>query len=152
MIAVVQRVTSAKVVVDGAVVGQIGKGLCVLAAVEKTDTEADVKWMAEKLATIRVFPEGDKNFHLDVRQAGGGILLISNFTVAAVTHLGRRPTLEGAADPEKGKLLFDQLLERVAALGVTVQTGQFRAHMDVSIENDGPITFIVESSAKSKPA
>ena len=147
MIAVVQRVSSAKVVVEGEVVGQIGRGICVLAAVQKIDTDDDVTWMAEKLAGMRVFPEGEKNFHLDVRQAGGGILLISNFTVAAVTHLGRRPTLEAAADPEKGKLLFDQLLERVAALGVTVQTGKFRAHMDVSIENDGPITFIVDSHA-----
>ncbi len=148
MIAVVQRVSSAKVVVEGVVVGQIGKGLCVLAAVHKEDTSVEVNWMAEKLAAMRVFPEGEKNFHLDVRQAGGAILLISNFTVAAATHLGRRPTLEAAADPEKGRLLFDQLLERVASLGVTVQTGKFRAHMDVSIENDGPITFIVDSRAK----
>jgi len=147
MIAVVQRVSGAKVVVNGEVVGQIGKGLCVLAAVHKTDSADDVKWMASKHAEMRVFPEGDKNFHLDVRQAGGGVLLISNFTVAAATHLGRRPTLEAAADPEKGRELFDQLLAKVAELGVTVQTGTFRAHMDVTIENDGPITFVVDSRA-----
>ena len=148
MISVVQRVSSAKVVVDGAVVGQIGRGLCVLAAVHKDDTPDDVQWTANKLAGLRVFPEGDKNFHLDVRQIGGGILLISNFTVAAVTHLGRRPTLEGAADPDKGRAYFDDLLAQVAALEVPVQTGTFRAHMDVTIENDGPITLIVDSHAK----
>ena len=148
MIAVVQRVSAAKVVVDGQVVGQIGKGLCVLAAVQKIDMPDDVAWMANKLAGIRVFPEGEKNFHLDVRQAGGGILLVSNFTVAAITHLGRRPTLEAAADPEKGRLFFDDLVVQVGNLGVPVQTGTFRAHMDVTIENDGPITFIVDSRAK----
>lgn len=148
MIAVVQRVSSAKVVVEGQTVGQTARGLCVLAAVHKSDTSEDITWMANKLASMRVFPEGDKNFHLDVRQAGGGILLISNFTVAAATHLGRRPTLEAAADPEKGRELFDLLLQKVAELGVTVQTGTFRAHMNVTIENDGPITFVVDSRAR----
>lgn len=147
MIAVVQRVSSSKVVVDGEMVGSIGKGLCVLAAVHQDDTDKDVTWMAEKIANLRVFPEGEKNFHLDVRQAGAAVLLVSNFTVAAVTNQGRRPTLERAAEPEKGKQLFDNLLAKVAALGVTVQTGKFRAHMDVTIENDGPITFIVDSHA-----
>ncbi len=147
MIAVVQRVSFAKVVVEGQIVGQIARGLCVLAAVHKTDTADDVTWMADKLASMRVFPEAEKNFHLDVRQAGGAILLISNFTVAAATHLGRRPTLEAAADQEKGRELFDLLLQKVAELGVSVQTGTFRAHMDVTIENDGPITFVVDSRA-----
>lgn len=147
MIAVVQRVSSAKVVVDGEIVGQVGKGLCVLAAVHKTDTADDVQWMASKLAEMRVFPVGDQNFHIDIRQAGGTILLISNFTVAAATHLGRRPTLEAAADAETGRELFDQLLSKVAELGVAVQTGKFRVHMDVTIENDGPITFVVDSRA-----
>jgi D-tyrosyl-tRNA(Tyr) deacylase len=145
MIAVVQRVSSAKVVVEGQVTGQIGLGLCVLASVHKDDTPDDIIWMAEKLTTLRVFSEGDKNFHLDLRQAGAGLLLISNFTVAAATHLGRRPTLEAAADPEKGRAMFDELLKQVADRGVPVQTGKFRAHMDVTIENDGPITFIVDS-------
>ncbi|CAN5584765.1 D-aminoacyl-tRNA deacylase [soil metagenome] len=148
MIAVVQRVTSAKVVVAGEVVGQIGKGLCVLAAVHREDTPKEVAWTAEKIANMRVFPEGEKNFHQNVRQAGGAVLLISNFTVAAATATGRRPTLEAAADPVMGRALFDELLVAVAAQGVTVRTGVFQAHMDVTIENDGPITFIVDSRAK----
>jgi len=145
MIAVVQRVRSAKVEVAGDVVGRIDKGLCVLAAIHRDDTAKEVSWMAEKIAGMRAFPEGDKNFHLDVRQVGGAVLLISNFTVAAATSTGRRPTLEAAADPVKGKAVFDELLAAVAALGVTVQTGVFQAHMDVTIENDGPITFIVDT-------
>ena len=147
MIAVIQRVTSARVVVDGQTVGQIGRGLCILCAVQKDDTDKDLQWMADKVATMRVFPEGDKNFHLDVKQAGGGVLLISNFTVAAITNQGRRPTLERAADPETARVMFEKLLAKVRDLGIDVQTGQFREHMDVSIENDGPITFIVDSRA-----
>ena len=147
MIAVIQRVASARVVVDGQTVGQIGRGLCILCAVQKDDTDRDLQWMADKIATMRVFPEGDKNFHLDVKQAGAGVLLISNFTVAAITNQGRRPTLERAADPETARTQFEKLLAKVRDLGVDVQTGKFREHMDVSIENDGPITFIVDSRA-----
>jgi D-tyrosyl-tRNA(Tyr) deacylase len=145
MIAVIQRVSAAKVVVDGQIVGQIGTGLCILCAVQKDDTDQDLQWMAEKIATMRVFPEGDKNFHLDVKQAGAGVLLISNFTVAAITNLGRRPTLERAADPETARVMFEKLLVKVRDLGVLVETGRFREHMDVTIENDGPITFIINS-------
>jgi D-tyrosyl-tRNA(Tyr) deacylase len=145
MIAVIQRVRGARVVVDGQTVGEIRTGLCILCAVQKDDTDEDLQWMADKIATMRVFPEGDKNFHLDVKQAGASVLLISNFTVAAITNLGRRPTLERAADPETARAMFEKLLERVQALGVRVQTGKFREHMDVTIENEGPITFIVNS-------
>jgi D-aminoacyl-tRNA deacylase len=148
MIAVIQRVAAAKVIVDGRTVGAINRGLCILCAVQKDDTDRDLQWMADKIATMRVFPEGDKNFHLDVRQAGAAVLLISNFTVAAITNTGRRPTLERAADPESARTIFEKLLARVAELGVPVQTGKFREHMDVTIENDGPITFIVDSRAE----
>jgi D-tyrosyl-tRNA(Tyr) deacylase len=148
MIAVIQRVSRAQVVVDQEVVGAIDKGLCILCAVQKDDTDRDLQWMADKIATMRVFPEGDKNFHLDVRQAAAGVLLISNFTVAALTHLGRRPTLERAADPETARAMFEKLLAKVREEGIDVQTGRFREHMDVTIENDGPITFIVDSHAE----
>jgi D-tyrosyl-tRNA(Tyr) deacylase len=147
MIAVFQRVSSARVVVEGQVVGQIGKGLCILCAVQKDDTDKDLTWMAERVANLRVMPEGDKEFHLDVKQAGAEVLLVSNFTVAAITNLSRRPTLNGAADPETARGMFEQLLAKVRELGVSVQTGRFREHMDVTIENDGPITFIVDSRA-----
>jgi D-tyrosyl-tRNA(Tyr) deacylase len=145
MIAVVQRVSEARVVVDGQTVGEIGPGLLVLAAVEKDDSPADIEWTANKLVGLRIFRNGDKHFDLDVKQAGGAMLLVSNFTVAAQTRKGRRPSLEGAASPEKGRELFEKFVEAVKGLGVTVATGEFGADMKVSLTNDGPVTFLVRS-------
>src|SRR4051812_17668829 len=149
MIAVVQRVTEAKVTVAGETVGAIGVGLLVLASVERDDTQADVEWTAAKLAQLRIFrsADGTKHFDQDVMQVGGAILLVSNFTVAAQTKKGRRPSLDGAADPTKGEQLFSDLVAATRALGVQVQTGQFGGDMRVSLINDGPATFIVSSRA-----
>ena len=146
MIAVVQRVTEASVTVEGEAVGKIGHGLAVLAAVHRTDTETDVNWTATKLAGLRIFRNGDKYFDADVRQVGGSILLVSNFTVAADTRGGRRPSFIAAAETDRGRELFDQLVAAVRALGVPVETGRFGADMLVSIVNDGPVTVIVESA------
>lgn len=126
-------------------VGEIGAGLCVLVAVERDDTDQDVTWMAGKLATLRVFRYGDKYFDLDVKQISGGILLVSNFTVAADTSSGRRPGLSPAAAPDVGRVYFDKLVAAVRALDVPVQTGQFGAEMKVDIANDGPVTLVVSS-------
>ncbi len=150
MIAVVQRVTFGRVVVEGRVVGEIGPGMVVLAAVEKEDTEADVDWTAGKLAGLRIFrgEDGSKHFDRDVKQIGGGILLVSNFTVAAETRTGRRPSLSGAAPPERGRELFEMFIDAVrreAGEAVTVATGRFGADMNVELSNDGPATFLVES-------
>ncbi|HTL28226.1 MAG TPA: D-aminoacyl-tRNA deacylase [Tepidisphaeraceae bacterium] len=149
MIAVVQRVTEAKVQVEGRIVGQIGEGMLVLLAVEREDTGEQVKWIAQKLATLRIFRQGDKYFDADVSQIGGSILLVSNFTVAAETRQGRRPSLSAAAEPEKAQQLFDDVVGAVRALGVRTETGQFRASMLVSLTNDGPVTFIVDSKDRS---
>lgn len=145
MKAVVQRVSEARVVVDGRVVGEIGRGIVVLAAVERDDTPADIEWTANKLVGLRIFPNGEKQYDLDVKQIGGGVLLVSNFTVAADTGNGRRPSLIGAASPDVGRVLFDQLVEAVRKTGVTVATGEFGADMKVSLVNDGPVTLRVES-------
>jgi D-tyrosyl-tRNA(Tyr) deacylase len=147
MIAVVQRVTRACVTVNDRIVGEINDGLVVLASIERDDGEAQLTWMAEKLVNLRIFrsEDGSKHFERDVTQGGGSILLISNFTVAAATRKGRRPSLDGAASPEGGRVLFDQFVKEVRSLGVPVATGEFGAHMIVSIENDGPATFIVKS-------
>jgi D-tyrosyl-tRNA(Tyr) deacylase len=145
MIAVVQRVSEARVVVDGRTVGEIAAGLLVLAAVERDDTDADIEWTANKLVALRIFRNGDKHFDLDVIQAGGAVLLVSNFTVAAETRKGRRPSLDGAASPEPGRQMFDRLVEAVRRQGVTVATGEFGADMRVSLTNDGPATFLVKS-------
>ena len=148
MIAVVQRVTEARVAVGGRVVGEIAGGLAALVAVHATDTPADVAWVAGKLVGLRVFRQGGKHFDADVRQAGGGVLLVSNFTVAAATRQGRRPSFDAAAPPEKGRALFDALVEAVRAQGVPVATGEFGADMTVSVVNDGPATFIVDSTGR----
>lgn len=145
MICVVQRVLEAKVVVANETVGAIGPGMLVLAAVEHDDTAADIDWTANKLAALRIFSNGDKYFDLDVKQIGGSILLVSNFTVAAETRRGRRPSLDNAAPPEKGRALFDQLVTAVKSLDIPVATGQFGADMQVSLTNDGPVTFLVKS-------
>ena len=145
MIAVVQRVTEASVTVEGETVGRIGPGLAVLVAVHRTDTPADVTWTANKLAGLRIFRNGDKYFDADVRQIGGSILLVSNFTVAADTTGGRRPSFIAAAETERGRELFDQLVVAIREQGVPVETGRFGADMLVSIVNDGPVTVIVES-------
>lgn len=147
MICVVQRVLEAAVRVDGEVVGQIGPGLLVLAAVHRRDGDADVAWTAAKLASLRVFPSADgiKGYDRDVREVGGGVLLVSNFTVAAQTANGRRPGFSDAADPATGLAYFSKLVAAVAAAGVPVQTGRFGADMHVALVNDGPLTLVVES-------
>jgi D-tyrosyl-tRNA(Tyr) deacylase len=147
MIAVVQRVLDARVVVEGRTVGQIAHGLVVLAAVEKDDTPADVEWTAKKLVDLRIFrsEDGEKHFDRDVTQVGGGILLVSNFTVAGETKKGRRPSLEAAAEPKRGRELFSLLVDAVKALNVTLATGEFGADMKVTLTNDGPVTFLVKS-------
>jgi len=149
MIAIVQRVAEAAVRVGDEQVGRIGPGLLVLAAVHKSDVEADVAWMAAKLATLRIFRNGDKHFDLDVKQAGGSVLLVSNFTVAAATRQGRRPSFDAAAEPGRGRELIDQLVVAVRGLGVPVETGRFGADMTVSLVNDGPVTVIVDSTSSN---
>ena len=146
MITVVQRVSEAKVTVGGEVVGEIGCGLLALAAVVRGDTQRDVEWTAAKLAVLRVFRSDGKHFDKDVKEIGGSILLVSNFTVAASTRLGRRPSLDRAAEPAVAEAVFVRLVEATRAQGVTVATGKFAADMKVSLVNDGPATFILDSS------
>ncbi|MDB5301776.1 MAG: dtD [Phycisphaerales bacterium] len=146
MISIVQRVLSAAVRVDGEIVGQIGPGLLALVAVTRSDGAEQVAWTARKLTGLRIFRNGDKHFDLDVGQSGGGILLVSNFTVAAATRQGRRPSFDAAADPDTGRKWFEALVEAVRATGIPVATGSFGADMKVELVNDGPATFIVDSS------
>jgi D-tyrosyl-tRNA(Tyr) deacylase len=144
---IVQRVTEAQVTVDGQVVGRIGPGMLVLTAVERTDTAADIEWTAAKLVGLRIFRAGEKHFEADIKQIGGSILLVSNFTVAAATRKGRRPSFDGAMDPKEAEPVFNQLVEKVRSHGVTVETGRFGAMMLVTSVNDGPATFIVQTGS-----
>lgn len=148
MICVVQRVTQARVTVDGEIIGQIGPGMLVLAAVERRDTSAEAEWMASKLIAMRIFQAGEKHFDADLKQIDGGMLLVSNFTVAAATRKGRRPSFDPAADPKDAERIFDDLIQQVRKLGVSVETGRFGASMEVSLVNDGPATFIVKTDPK----
>jgi D-aminoacyl-tRNA deacylase len=145
MISILQRVTEAKVVVANQIVGQIGHGLLALVAVHREDTADDIAWTANKLASLRIFRNGDKHFDMDIREIHGSILLVSNFTVAGATRKGRRPSFDAAAPPEIGRKLFDDLVAAVQAAGIPVATGEFGADMQVSLVNDGPVTFIVNS-------
>lgn len=148
MIAVVQRVTHASVTVDGKIVGQIDEGIVALVSVETNDDSEQIAWMAQKLAGLRIFRSEGKHFDRDVQQVGGSILLISNFTVAADTRKGRRPSLDGAAPPAEAEAKFARLVEAVRATGIRTETGVFGGDMQVSLTNDGPVTLIVRTEAK----
>lgn len=151
MIVIVQRVLEAKVEVEGEAVGAIGPGLVALTAVVKGDTERELEWTAAKIAGLRIFRDagGEKHFDRDVREVGGSILLVSNFTVSAATRQGRRPSLDRAAEPAVAQPMFEKFVEAVRRQGVNVQTGRFAADMKVSLVNDGPATFILDSGSAS---
>jgi D-tyrosyl-tRNA(Tyr) deacylase len=150
MIAVVQRVIEASVQVGHELIGGIGAGLLVLLAVHRSDSSTDVTWMANKLARLRAFDQEERGFHLNVTQAGGAILLVSNFTVAARTRAGNRPSFDDAAEPAVAAKLFDSLAQTIRSSGVQVETGRFGAHMRVSLTNDGPVTLILDSRQPSQ--
>ncbi len=150
MISIVQRVNQASVIVGNETVGEIALGMAVLVAVVADDSDADIEWTASKLAGLRIFRNGDKHFDRDVTQAGGAMLLVSNFTIAADTRKGRRPSLDAAAEPEKARRLFDQLVQKLRESGIRVETGRFGASMQVHLTNDGPATFILDSSPAAR--
>jgi len=145
MISILQRVTEARVVVADEIVGQIGPGMLALVAVTREDDVRDVAWTADKLVHLRIFRSAGKHFDQDVTQINGGVLLVSNFTVIAETKKGRRPSLDAAADQAKAQQLFDELAAAVRAAGLTVATGRFGADMQITLTNDGPATFVINS-------
>ena len=147
MIGLLQRVTDAQVSVQGSVVGRIGAGLLVLLAVEPADTEAQADRLVERLVGYRVFEDADGRMNLSLADTGGGLLLVPQFTLAANTRKGMRPSFTGAAPPELGQGLFDYAVSRARSLlGDRVATGRFGAHMQVSLTNDGPVTFWLQTS------
>ena len=141
MIALIQRVSEAAVRVDGESVGAIGSGLLALVAVEPGDDEARTRRMAERLLGYRVFEDAAGKMNLSLAQTGGGLLLVSQFTLAADTSSGMRASFTAAAGPEEGRRWFDRLVEICRERHGTVETGRFGAHMVVSLVNDGPVTF-----------
>ena len=145
MRAVVQRVNEASVEVDGRIVGEVGAGLLVLVGIEDGDTEADADYIAEKTAGLRIFNDDEDKMNLSVADVGGGILLISQFTLHGDCRRGRRPSFIGAARPETAIPLYEGVARRLRVAGLPVATGEFGAHMHVSLINDGPVTILLDS-------
>lgn len=141
MIGLLQRVSSAGVQVDGQWLGQIDRGLLVLVGVERGDTEPQADRLLERLLTYRVFPDEEGRMNRSLVDIGGGLLLVPQFTLAADTRKGTRPGFSPAAEPQEGERLFDYLVGRARQTHCVVQTGAFGAHMQVSLTNDGPVTF-----------
>lgn len=149
MIGVVQRVARARVSVDAAETGSIGRGLCVLLAVERGDTQDDADWMARKIAALRVFPDAAGRMNLDLSQVGGEVLLVSQFTLVADMSRGNRPGFDGAAQPDAARPLLARVAAALEGSGVRVAHGCFGAHMLVEIANDGPVTLVLRSPARA---
>lgn len=148
MIGLLQRVIEGRVVVDGQVVGDVGPGLVVLVAVEPTDTEAQADRLVERILGYRVFDDDRGRMNLSVRDIRGGVLLVPQFTLAADTATGMRASFTGAAGPELGRRLFDRAVAQARGeLGDRVATGRFGARMQVSLTNDGPVTFWLRVAA-----
>jgi D-tyrosyl-tRNA(Tyr) deacylase len=144
MKAVVQRVAQGKVTVGGEVLGEIQSGLVVLLGIEQGDGDDEAKWMANKIAHLRVFADEDSKFNRSLLDVAGQVLLISQFTVCGDARKGRRPSFSSAAPPEVAEPLMEHVAELLEEHGVHVERGQFQAHMLVEIHNDGPVTIVVE--------
>lgn len=141
---VIQRVSRASVRVDGTTVGAIGRGFVVLAGFAPNDSESALAWMAEKVAGLRVFGDAEGKMNLPLSDVGGGVLVISQFTLYGDASKGRRPSFVGAAPPDVAERLYGRFVELLRAQGLTVETGRFGAMMDVELVNDGPVTLILE--------
>jgi D-tyrosyl-tRNA(Tyr) deacylase len=142
---VLQRVKNASVTVSGETISEIGEGLLLLVGVAKDDGEGEASWLAEKIAGLRIFNDEDGKMNLGVRDVGGEILAVSQFTLLADTRKGKRPSFIQAALPEEAEPLFDYFCKRLREAGIaSVQTGSFGAMMDVALVNDGPVTIVLE--------
>lgn len=149
MRAVIQRVSRGQVEVDGQIVGRVGRGLLVYLGVGRNDGPDDLEYIARKIHAMRIFPDPSGKMNLDVIQAGGGVLVVSNFTLLADVSKGRRPSFVAAADPAVAEPMYEQLCARLREVGLDVQTGRFGAKMSVSATNDGPINIVVDSERAS---
>jgi D-aminoacyl-tRNA deacylase len=145
MRAVVQRVSRCRVTVAGNVVGEIGVGLLVLLGVSKTDNEAAADYLVEKIIGLRIFEDAEGKMNLSVQDAGGAVLVVSQFTLYGDVRRGKRPSFDAAARPEEAKRLYEYFVSKVRAAGLHCETGQFQAMMEVELVNSGPVTIMVDS-------
>jgi D-tyrosyl-tRNA(Tyr) deacylase len=147
--ALLQRVTSASVSVGDEVVGSIGQGLVVFVGVAAGDTEADAQFLAQKTVDLRIFADETGRFNLSALDIKGELLVISQFTLLADTRKGRRPSFTDAAPPSEAEALFQRFVEQAGSTGLKVETGRFQQYMHVEIHNDGPVTVLLDSRAKT---
>lgn len=145
MRAVVQRVTKSSVTVDGQITGATDEGLVVLIGVEEGDTDKDVRYIADKVSGLRIFEDENEKMNLSVKDVGGSILAISQFTLLGDVRKGKRPSFITAEDPETANRLYQQVCESIRNQGIKVETGIFQAHMLVKINNNGPVTILLDS-------
>jgi D-tyrosyl-tRNA(Tyr) deacylase len=141
---VLQRVSRAAVRIDQQVIGEVGRGYCILVGLTHTDTLAEVQWMAEKVVGLRLFADAEGKMNLGLGEIGGALLVISQFTLYGNAERGRRPSFIDAARPEVAEPLYEEFVARLRGFGVTVATGRFGAMMEVEIHNDGPVTLVLE--------
>ena len=145
MRAVVQRVSCAKVTVNGWIAGEIGLGLLVLLGVGQDDSESDVTYMAEKIAGLRIFEDQDGKMNRSVLDVGGSVLAVSQFTLYGDVRRGKRPSFDDAAPPEPARRLYELFVERIRAAGLRCETGRFQEMMQVELVNEGPVTILLDS-------
>jgi D-tyrosyl-tRNA(Tyr) deacylase len=148
---VIQRVREARVIVNGGTAGSIGTGLLVFLGVSRTDTAADVDYLADKLLGLRIFPDENGKMNRNIQQAGGSLLVVSQFTLYGDCRKGRRPSFDQAAPPDQAQDLYNCFVESTKRGPVPVETGVFQAMMQVDIVNDGPVTILIDSAERVKP-
>lgn len=144
MKAVIQRVKSARVIIEGKIYSEIEKGLLALVCAERGDDERVVEWMAEKLVNLRIFPDEEGKFNRNVKDISGEILLVSNFTICGHLKKGTRPSFHLAEEPEKAKVLLEELAKKIKEKGIPVKEGVFGAFMEIELINDGPVTLFLQ--------
>ncbi len=148
MRAVIQRVTSAKVTVDDRETGAIGEGLLVLLGVHNDDEQKDITWLADKIVNLRIFEDDDGKMNYSLKDTGGSMLIVSQFTLLADCRKGRRPSWSEAAPPDKARQMYEDFIQVVSDSGITTATGEFQAMMEVSLVNSGPVTILLDSHKK----
>ncbi len=146
MRAVVQRVSSASVTVEGRVTGKIEQGLLVLLGVAQGDSEADADYLADKIAGLRIFEDADEKMNLSVVDVGGAVLAVSQFTLYGDVRRGKRPSFDAAARPEQAKKLYEYFVQKIRSAGLLCETGVFQAMMNVELVNNGPVTILLDST------
>ena len=151
MRAVLQRVQSARVLVDGEVVGAIERGVLAYVGVAEGDTPAEAEWLADKIAGLRIFPSDERPIDRSLLDVGGAALVVSQFTLLADTRRGRRPSFTGAAAPDVAEPLVDAVVKALRGQGIEVATGRFGAMMQVESTNDGPVTIVLDSADRERP-